>query len=328
MLSNSQLASISYYVNNSTAWNEIINQLKGGNIPTQYTTKYQNYDNIYYDTNNKLTINTINHSHPETVKGTMQIPLIEQIASNLVAAFRKQGQTIEEADIVAALTQKYSDDNDANNVILANINEIAYQFLKNGNFSTNVSNIYNHLFNNSALNITNTYSLDDYNISRANLGMCTVTYGTKEVGTGEFEWVQDDKYDEAVRKWYALKQLEGYKFVIVSAEWANSKDFLNNHIIDNEAILLKFDGSLTEVTEMPKTNIAVELPLQEVSDTENVKKAEATYESDMRKINRKETKIDTELSQLEAERTAIKTEQDTVKTVAKDNVNLTFKLFS
>ena len=92
--------------------------------------------------------------------------------------------------------------------------------------------------------------------------------------------------------------------------------------------MLKFDGSLTEVTEMPKTNIAVELPLQEVSDTENVKKAEATYESDMRKINRKETKIDTELSQLEAERTAIKTEQDTVKTVAKDNVNLTFKLFS
>lgn len=48
----------------------------------------------------------------------------------------------------------------------------------------------------------------------------------------------------------------------------------------------------------------------------------------MRKINRKETKIDTDLSQLEAERTAIKTEQDTLKNVAKENVDLTFKLFS
>ena len=328
LFSNRELAGISYYLNNSTAWNEIINQLKDGNIPTQYTTRYQNYDNIYYDTNNKLTINTIKNFEDKEVKGTMQIPLLDQIASNLVAAFRTQGLTVEEGDIIAILKEKYGEDNNDNNAILANINEIVHQFLKNGNFSNDVNNIYNHLFNNSTLNITNTYSADNYDISRANLGRCNTVYGTKEVGTGKFEWRKDDKYNEALKKWHALKQLEEYKFVIVSAEWANSKDFLNNHIIDNEAILLKFDSKSTEVTEMPKTNIAVELPLQEAADTENVKKAEATYEADIKKINRKETKIDTELSQLEAERTAIKTEQDCVKTVAKDNVNLTFKLFS
>ena len=92
--------------------------------------------------------------------------------------------------------------------------------------------------------------------------------------------------------------------------------------------MLKFDGNSTEVTEMQKTNIAVELSLQEVSNIEDVKKAEATYEADMKKINRKETKIDTELSQLESERTAIKTEQETVKNVARDNIDLSFKLFS
>ena len=48
----------------------------------------------------------------------------------------------------------------------------------------------------------------------------------------------------------------------------------------------------------------------------------------MKKINKKETKIDTELQQCEAERSSIKTEQDSLKSVIKDNVDLTFKLFS
>ena len=43
---------------------------------------------------------------------------------------------------------------------------------------------------------------------------------------------------------------------------------------------------------------------------------------------KKETKIDTELQQCEAERSSIKTEQDSLKQVIKDNVDLTFKLFS
>lgn len=77
-----------------------------------------------------------------------------------------------------------------------------------------------------------------------------------------------------------------------------------------------------------ETNVATDTELQEVANDESVKKAEADYEANMRKINRKETKIDTELSSLEAERTSIKTEQESLKTVIKDNVNLSFKLFS
>ena len=59
-----------------------------------------------------------------------------------------------------------------------------------------------------------------------------------------------------------------------------------------------------------------------------MKKAEAKYEADMRKINQKDKKFDTDLAALEAERNAIKTEIDTLKTVAKDNVDRTYKLFS
>ena len=58
------------------------------------------------------------------------------------------------------------------------------------------------------------------------------------------------------------------------------------------------------------------------------KKAEAKYEADMRKIDAKDKKFDTDIAALEQERNAIKTEIDTLKTVAKDNVERTFKLFS
>ena len=83
-----------------------------------------------------------------------------------------------------------------------------------------------------------------------------------------------------------------------------------------------YNGTFSEV------NIATDTSLQEVSDELDLKKAEAKYEADMRKINNKDKKFDTDLAAMEQERNAIKTEIDTLKTVAKDNVDRTFKLFS
>ena len=60
----------------------------------------------------------------------------------------------------------------------------------------------------------------------------------------------------------------------------------------------------------------------------NLKKAEAIYEADMNRINSKDARYDTELSQLETERNAIKQEMETLKNVAKENVDRTFKIFS
>ncbi len=77
-----------------------------------------------------------------------------------------------------------------------------------------------------------------------------------------------------------------------------------------------------------EVNVATDTGLQEVSDETDLKKAEAKYEADMRKINNKDKKFDTDLASLEAERNAIKTEIDTLKSVAKDNVDRTYKLFT
>lgn len=48
----------------------------------------------------------------------------------------------------------------------------------------------------------------------------------------------------------------------------------------------------------------------------------------MRKIDAKDKKFDTDLAALESERNAINTEMETLKTVIKDNIDMTFKLFS
>ena len=77
-----------------------------------------------------------------------------------------------------------------------------------------------------------------------------------------------------------------------------------------------------------ETSIATDTGLQEVTDEVNLKKAEAKYEADMKKIDAKDRKYDTDLAALDAERNAIKQEMDTLKSVAKDNVERTFKLFS
>jgi len=108
-----------------------------------------------------------------------------------------------------------------------------------------------------------------------------------------------------------------------------SIDFTDEEVLRNlvEAGFIVFEkpmsgGGYAEV------NIATDTSLQEVTDEVDLKKAEAKYEADMRKINAKDKKFDTDLAAMEAERNAIKTEMETLKTVAKDNVDRTFKLFS
>ena len=77
-----------------------------------------------------------------------------------------------------------------------------------------------------------------------------------------------------------------------------------------------------------ETSISTNTGLQEVTDEVELKKAEAKYEADMKRIDMKDRKYDSDLAALETERNAIKQEIDTLKTVAKDNVERTFKLFS
>ena len=111
------------------------------------------------------------------------------------------------------------------------------------------------------------------------------------------------------------------------AEQFNNPVYLTNMLQEGFIVLHKMTGNnVTAAAE--EINIATDTALQEVSDELDLKKAEARYEADMAKINAKDKKFDTDIAALEQERNAIKTEIDTLKTVAKDNVERTFKLFS
>lgn len=122
---------------------------------------------------------------------------------------------------------------------------------------------------------------------------------------------------------YGNNSITGYKENTLSL---TGKATLNNLVEAGFIIFEKPDT--TSKTGFAEVNIATDTNLQEVSDETELKKAEAKYEADMRKIDAKDKKFDTDLAAMESERNAIKTEMDTLKSVAKDNVDRTFRLFS
>ena len=75
----------------------------------------------------------------------------------------------------------------------------------------------------------------------------------------------------------------------------------------------------------------VEKRIQQLNRSETIPyafRAYAKYEVDSELTDMKDRKYDHDLAALEAERNAIKQEMETLKTVSKDNVERTFKLFS
>ncbi|DAA97118.1 TPA: hypothetical protein CPT80_02720 [Candidatus Gastranaerophilales bacterium HUM_9] len=329
-LNDQQLASLSSFYGTGS-WNTIVNNLSNNMTAASvsaFTTKYDGY-NITYKTSNDVTINESPNSHQETTKGRVNVPTIKGIASNLAVAFRKAGKTIDETELRQKLEAKYGTDNDTNNLTLANINEVVCDYLTNGN-NAGIDNIYNNIYNGSALTIASTYTADKFVAKRTDLGVANVTYGTTEtqVPAGTWHWKNDENYQTWYAKYQKLKTLEEYQFEIVKPELCNKYEFVSNYITQAGASLLTFsineDGSFN----MVGTNVSVETSLQEISNDINLKKAEAKYEADMKAIDKKDSRYDTQLAACETERNAIKEEVDTLKTVAKENVERTFKLFS
>jgi hypothetical protein len=321
-----EYASISSYYG-TNQWNEIVSKIVSNSDIDEYKHVYDNYDSVNFRANT-LSIST-NTTDGTSQNGQMNIPKIEQIASNLVVALRKAGYSVDnENEITTLLERIYSDDNASNNKTLANINQALCNYLTNGTNSGEISNIYNHLTTGSALNITTIDNIDNYDITRKNLGACQVSYGTTTQNSGDEVWdTSSDEYNELVARYATLKALEGYSFVVVSNELAHSTDFVSNFLALNEGVLIEFDNQYA-IQDMPKTSVSVETSLQEVSDETDLKKAEAKYEADMNRINKKDTRYDNELAKFETERTAVKDEIETLQTVAKENVERTFKLFS
>lgn len=114
-----------------------------------------------------------------------------------------------------------------------------------------------------------------------------------------------------------------YTYITDKTEWSESEKE-----VQKQKHLREVSDKISELTTIEDVDVATSIYLEEVFDSSKANEAQAIYESEMAKINVKETRIDTELTELEAERQAIKSAQDSTKQVVKDNVNMAFKLFS
>ena len=278
-------------------------------------------------------------------KGQMTIPSIKTIIANLQAALTKDQAS--DADIAAVETYINSFDTSKQEDLakLAYINEVVTNYSKNSGTSE-----YTRLkkaINNNDTNFANgklpngVDSLDHYTLKLSGENKKPATTPRQDAIYDDVEVTDWDYSKASVQEALQKYMLQKTGIKIIDDEQARSTEWLTNMIKEGRAQFAYFnidsaitqnaDGTKTIDTEQMQivgTSVATETSLQEVANTENVKKAEATYEKDMKKINKKETKIDTELQQCEAERSSIKTEQDSLKQVIKDNVDLTFKLFS
>lgn len=149
---------------------------------------------------------------------------------------------------------------------------------------------------------------------------------TAMVGTGT-------NIDENEKAYYTdlfLVLAESKGVVGMNAAYADSSEWLTNMLANGDVLLHKWDSEAGDDGEGEWTEVTVsnDLMLQEVQDDKELKKAEAVYEAETTRINRKDAQYDTLLSQTETERNAIKTEMDSLKQVRNDNIEKAFKCFS
>ena len=122
---------------------------------------------------------------------------------------------------------------------------------------------------------------------------------------------------------FGTEQNENY--IVIPADQLDNPTWLKNMVNDAFAILRVYVRKDEDIVD---TSVAVDTDLREVPDEKLIKKAEAKYEADMKRIDLKERRYDHDLAAIETERNAIKQEMETLKTVSKDNVERTFKLFT
>lgn len=334
------------YVKNNTAdadfitalTNDIISGYAGQTTDAQFQTKYT--AEAYKPS---MATTSLGYDAIEDNKGLITVPSKSSIIENIKAALQMSGND-GYLNSVNIFINNYDTTDQKDLATLAYINEIVMNYADGKN-----KDDFNKLVDAIAANSTtfegmpkvvDTLDHYEFKMNNAITTKPTLKYGQTYVPDMQpiYDWDWDNpKVQEALQAYLLAKT--GIR--IVDDEQANSTEWLTNYVQAGQAQFVYFDidsalttgadGKVTIDTDKMQvigTSVANETSLQEVQNETYLKQAEATYEKDMKKINKKETKIDTDLEKLEAERSSIKTEQDDLKTVINDNVNLTFKLFS
>ena len=256
------------------------------------------------------------------VEGEYNIPDNETLKKNMKAVFDKYDYN---SDNIDTFFGKYNTSDEQDLAYLAKINDMLADCVSH-NSTSYISDLVSKVTAGEKYKPTGTIDINNYEI--------------KQTITGEPEFNKKPVYDtkdvidystEKTKQLVELYYLQQTGFIIVGDSddvgMDHSTEWLTNMINSGTAVLVEMVEKGEDIEEI-ETSVSTNTKLQEVSDEKNLKKAEAKYEADMKRIDMKDRKYDTQLAALDNERNAIKQEMDTLKTVARDNVDRTFKLFS
>lgn len=234
------------------------------------------------------------------------------------------------------------------NLFMTDAERYAFDKYKTGNPSSKVVTAYNNLLetsNNSES--TTSEKREALNSFRSEL------YSNTEIRNNTYEYMRRDKtapqdpveYNEDLPQDMDTQKFNYYVNLFeeiqanggcqeIDAQYTSGDDgaeWFNNAVSSGQVLIDYLDDSNSSKKEWKETSVATSTNqnyLTKVSDEKDLKKAEATYEYELDKINKKDTKYDQDLSKLETERTSITTEMDAIKTVRNDNIERTFGIFS
>ena len=153
---------------------------------------------------------------------------------------------------------------------------------------------------------------------------------------------EDADFDQDLFNYYLrwgmlIEQEIGIDFCIsesdYSANFGNDSETLNQmlqsgRIIVDVVDIDKSNGKILDSTTSVPSDNSLDYTNTTEIDKAALAKAEAEYEHDMKKIDKKDKQYDMELNKLETERTALTKEYDSVKKVIQDNIERTFGIFS
>ncbi len=249
------------------------------------------------------------------------IPSVKNVSNNLYTVLHDNGYANASSpdDVMKVLnwvTNNYPTSTQASKLALANLNAYINDIATGANTDkTELNKIYAAIQNSTSYTMpaaAQKYSSNEY----------TVTSMVEQPQSSSLQWDMNDKdIADAVNYYEVLKN--GY--ILTTDEQSKSNEWLTNMINSGSTVLVEVNRKNQTAFE---TSVATNTGIQEVSDETLIKKAEAKYEADMKKIDMKDRKYDSDLAALDNERNAIKQEMETLKTVAKENVERTFKLFS
>ncbi len=234
------------------------------------------------------------------------------------------------------------------NLFMTDAERYAFDKYKAENPSGKVVTAYNNLLETSNNSESTTSEKQEaLNSFRSEL------YSNSEIRNNTYEYMRRDKtapqepveYNENLPENMDIQMFNYYVNLFdeiqanggcqeIDAQYTSGDDgaeWFNNMVTSGRVLIDFFDDNNSAKKEWHETSVATsnnQNYLTEVSDEKDLKKAEATYEYELDKINKKDTKYDQDLSKLETERTSITTEMDAIKTVRNDNIERTFGIFS